>query len=1211
MYARYTRRAGSMRASFLVAAAWSFLAGTAVAQVPFVRAVIDPGFHGDCKALGDFDGDGLLDVAVGGRELRWYRYPTWAPTVIAVPAVEFTTDMQAADVDGDGDLDLVVPDLNPGDNLLWFENPRPGGDPATTPWPRHAIGAFGWAHDVEVGDIDGDTRLDVVTRQGGTTLWLQTAADVWTRIDLAVAAPGGEGVALGDIDRDGDLDLALNGYWLESPPDPRVAAAWTKRDIVAGWPDLCGVRIADVDRDGRDDVILAASESTGRLAWFQGPPDPRAVGAWNETVIDPSVDYVHTFQVVDVDRNGLLDVVFAEMAQAAQKRVGVFYNLGGAPWNLQVLSMTGSHNIRTGDLGGDGDVDIMGANWQGAPVEWWESQLPPCSLDDWTYVEVDAARGAWGDWDTPSWAKYFGLAMGDLTGDGRGDIVSGRYFYRNPGGDLTAAWTRVDLGLNCDASAVVEVDGDALGDIIASAGDRVYWLEAVDAAGGAWTPTVIDAAFPKPGHGNPQGYALADVVPGGRPEVLLIGDAAGDLISYQIPPNPAAGAWPRTTIVTATNGEGIGVGDIDRDGIVDVVVAHEPPGWSPGDLRFIKWARNPGDGSGAWNTIFIGEVDGDYPDRVAVGDLNGDGRVDVVVTEEEQAVTATAKTYWFEAPADPITGTWIRHTLAQQYTTNSLDLHDIDGDGDLDVILAEDRGDQKLAIWDNDGVGNFIERVVDTGKESHLGARVADLDGDGDAEIVSIAWDQHQFLHLWRNDNCAIVNPRNRAPTVYAGADASLLWPARATNLAGVVSDDGLPAPAAVTVAWTLVSGPGNAVFADASAPATTVVFDRIGDYVLRLAADDGVLASFDELTVRVLPFASDLILHWTLDDGVGAAATDSTSWSNHGTVTGPAWTAGVIGGGLDFDGVDDYAQRASAALGGPFPATPAATGAFTVAAWIRLDRVGARNPIAGKQGNGERGFLFMTEDDDRLTLELFKDATANNSVRSNATMIAGRNYHVAATYEFRGDGASAVRLYIDGALDGGMDTAVGPLNVNATAFEVGRYWWSSSYSVYLDGLLDDVRVYSRALSGCELGRVSNGGFDTDNDGLPDAWEVDRIGGLGQGPMEDSDGDGVSHVEEYAAGTDPADAASRVILYATKTALSDVTLRFDTTRANGPGYECETRVYDVTRAPDVLAGPWIPASPCSDLAATGAPADCTVTGLGPSEYLRVAPRLVR
>jgi len=98
---------------------------------------------------------------------------------------------------------------------------------------------------------------------------------------------------------------------------------------------------------------------------------------------------------------------------------------------------------------------------------------------------------------------------------------------------------------------------------------------------------------------------------------------------------------------------------------------------------------------------------------------------------------------------------------------------------------------------------------------------------------------------------------QNRAPLVTAGGDqmiavADLSNPAVA-SLDATVSDDGLPAaPGAVTTAWTLVDGPATVSFADASAVDTTVSLPAAGTYVLRLTANDGELASSDDLIITV-----------------------------------------------------------------------------------------------------------------------------------------------------------------------------------------------------------------------------------------------------------------------------------------------------------------------------------------------------------------------
>ena len=299
----------------------------APAEVPIQEIVIDASATGDCKALGDLDGDGALDVILGGSELAWYRFPAWTRFPIATAAVEFTTDMQVGDVDADGDLDLVVPD---GFTLHWFENPRPAGPPHATPWARHTIGVTSdFVHDVEVGDLDRDGRLDVVSRKGATDLWFQNAVGPWTRVGLTGAVPAGEGTALGDVDRDGDLDAVFNGYWMRAPSNPRVAAGWTLHVIDAAVPSQVGAHVADLDGDTRLDVAISPSEGSGSLAWYQAPLDPVS-GTWVLRVIDAAVDHVHTFKSADFDADGDLDLATAEMHIGPDPdRVTLYLNGGG------------------------------------------------------------------------------------------------------------------------------------------------------------------------------------------------------------------------------------------------------------------------------------------------------------------------------------------------------------------------------------------------------------------------------------------------------------------------------------------------------------------------------------------------------------------------------------------------------------------------------------------------------------------------------------------------------------------------------------------------------------------------------------------------------------------------------------------------------------------------------------------------------------------
>lgn len=370
-----------------------------------------------------------------------------------------------------------------------------------------------------------------------------------------------------------------------------------------------------------------------------------------------------------------------------------------------------------------------------------QGKLP---LNKWTYIEVDNNRGKWGDWNEPEWLRYFGLTMTDVNGDGYKDIIAGRYFYRNPGGDMTGQWSRIMFNENVDAMLALDVDGDKFTDVIAEALPDVLWLETEDLQGNSWKATKI-GTIPKTGHVNGQGYVLSQIVLGGKPEIILA--AEDGVYCFEVPKKLAKESWPKTRIAFETMDEGIGTGDIDSDGDIDIVC-----GRKQGDKCTVVWFANPGDGGSDWDGKIVGPSDHD-PDRIVLADINSDGKLDVVVSEERYpGKEPDGNLYWYEQLEK---GGFKRHTIITEFSLNNLDVADMDRDGDYDIITCEHKGPQgkqKLQIFENDGKGNFTERVADRGKESHLGALVTDMDNDGDLDIVSAAWDYYKYLHLWRND---------------------------------------------------------------------------------------------------------------------------------------------------------------------------------------------------------------------------------------------------------------------------------------------------------------------------------------------------------------------------------------------------------------------------------------------------------------------------
>ncbi|MEM1136280.1 MAG: VCBS repeat-containing protein, partial [Bacteroidota bacterium] len=366
----------------------------------------------------------------------------------------------------------------------------------------------------------------------------------------------------------------------------------------------------------------------------------------------------------------------------------------------------------------------------------------------WKYIPIDNNRDKWGDYAEPKWLRYFGLDMKDVNGDGYAEILAGRHVYINPGENMDANWKKTDLGMNADGIFLVDVDGDEFADVIAQALPSVYWFEATNKELTEWKSIKI-AEVPATSHVNSQGFEKAQLFTGGKEELLIAGD--GDIYAISIPEkNAEKGNWEVLKVGANSSDEGIGIGDIDGDGLADIAAGRRAEGeYEP---TILVWWKNPGGKSAEWESREIGKSN--HPiDRVEVADLNGDGKADIIMAEERYpGLEPDGNLFWFENPQKE-DEKWQKHRLVTQYSMNNLDVKDLDGDGDQDIVTSEHKGlNLELQAWENDGKGNFSKHILDKGKEAHLGTQLLDMDNDGDFDLVSIGWDKYEHLHLWRND---------------------------------------------------------------------------------------------------------------------------------------------------------------------------------------------------------------------------------------------------------------------------------------------------------------------------------------------------------------------------------------------------------------------------------------------------------------------------
>jgi hypothetical protein len=203
----------------------------------------------------------------------------------------------------------------------------------------------------------------------------------------------------------------------------------------------------------------------------------------------------------------------------------------------------------------------------------------------------------------------------------------------------------------------------------------------------------------------------------------------------------------------------------------------------------------------------------------------------------------------------------------------------------------------------------------------------------------------------------------------------------------------------------------------------------------------------------------SHLVGWWRFDEGSESTANDSAG-SNHGTLNGdPNWVSGYIGShALEFDGVDDYVEVA--------PDSNLNVQYVTMSAWVQVHEagLGANNFIVNRQMSepGTYG-LWVRASDNKLGAQVRLNGSedtgriiiSNNAVTSEWT-------HVCASYD--GD---RLRLYIDSIPQDDVDDANGTIDTdNPGVLTIGTHPTPSSY---LNGSIDDVRIYNRALSGQEI----------------------------------------------------------------------------------------------------------------------------------------------
>ena len=364
--------------------------------------------------LADLDLDGDLDMVAGNADQQANVVYTndgngvFADVTQPSGLNDSTVSISLGDIDDDGDLDKVMAD-SWGDVRVRLNDSNGSFTEIAPP-------AYGEFSDSALADVDGDGDLDLALGAPASSMdgyiypnliYINNGSGVFTDTGQRLADGATESIAFGDIDADGDIDLVAgnegaNKIWLNDgaglfyDSGQSLGAAWT-------WD----IDLADIDGDSDLDII-AANVSGSSAIWLND-----GFGVFTNSGQTPSS--ADSISLGDIDADGDLDLV---MARGGSNRVwfnnaGSFFDSG----QILIIDKGFTSAIELGDMDNDGDLDIVnGVQGVGGltalPNKIW--------LNNGSGIYSDSNQTLGSD-GTSS------IALGDIDGDSDLDIVTGTY----------------------------------------------------------------------------------------------------------------------------------------------------------------------------------------------------------------------------------------------------------------------------------------------------------------------------------------------------------------------------------------------------------------------------------------------------------------------------------------------------------------------------------------------------------------------------------------------------------------------------------------------------------------------------------------------------------------------------------------------------------------------------------------------------------------
>jgi len=666
-------------------------------------------------ATSDLNGDGRADLVVAAagpdgthRLLSTYLASgdgSLAPGPTLYLAYTVST-MVIADIVGDGAPDLAyATDIGPytlhihpglGDGGF---GPEAQGTPALVPTY------------LRTADLDGDQRPDLLVATENGLVILRGTAGAAPAVDRTLAYPVHRGIASGDLDGDGDLDLVLASHGLSNlsvlrndgnlnfslqssfADDPNTN---TRRQIV----------LADLAGNGMPSLVITDPGS------FTTPmTNVRVAPRTGTFTFGPSVGYAsggRPWDLVTGDWNldGRTDVAVGHQDGGV---ISLFSGRadGGLDVRRDLVTVRRPETIATADLDGDGRADLATGSGLGGFGR--VAVLPGTGF------------GSFGSEPVALPSRPRRGVVADVNADGHPDFVVARAsgaisILPGDGSGALGSPQSIDVGTLASAVVAGDFDGDGYADL-ATANTSNSTVSVLRGTG----PGLFGSPVVHPVGLFPLDIRLHEVTGDGFPDLVTLNDGN----SMSILPGLAGGVFaPRIDVpFNASSGppRGLEFGDVDEDGRDDITTV----------LRGSRALVVVHPRAIGFEVEIVGGV-GERPTGVAVFDADRDGHLDIAVSSETEALVrvlrgtgggAFAPAASYPAPGLP----------------GELSAGDWNGDGLADLVCLDAAplpGGGTLVFLPGDGAGHFAVSLITGVDREPYGIARGDLDGDGRPDFI-------------------------------------------------------------------------------------------------------------------------------------------------------------------------------------------------------------------------------------------------------------------------------------------------------------------------------------------------------------------------------------------------------------------------------------------------------------------------------------------